>query len=178
MNRLRIWIIFPLLFFAQTLVAQHSNTPKHLPPLILSSSGFEKIGQKKLNFSIGFIKSVLVLDASENHSQETESLIAGKTALNMSFGAQGIPDKTVHILAFPNPFIDQVTLSIQNFSLENESNYQFKLFDLTGHILHLGPVVKNQKKIALSFLPKGVYFLLLYKNGKEIKSIKLIKSNR
>lgn len=87
------------------------------------------------------------------------------------------PDETARISIYPNPFVDRITLNIENFVDDGKENYRFKLFDLMGNILKTGLVGDRQEEISLNSIPKGIFVFLLYKNEKEIKSFKLLKSS-
>ena len=180
MNRLLFYLLIPLTFLAKTSFAQDLNTTVHLTPNILSSSGSEHEGPQGLSFSIGSLKHFVVLTVEDSVPQSgiLQDTLTVKDSLAHAI-LQHIEgqDKTASISIYPNPFIDMVTLNLENFTDDSRENYRFELFDLMGNILDTGEVSHRQEEISLNSIPKGIYILQLFKNEKELKSFKLIKSN-
>lgn len=181
LNRLHFCLLIPLTFLAKTSFAQESNTTVRLTPNILSSSGSEREGPDGLSFSVGSLNSIIVLTAEDSFPQsgilQDTSTVADVLTDSIPPNSEN-PNETARISIYPNPFVDRITLNIANFTDDSGQNFRFELYDLMGNILITGQVGHGQEEISLNSIPKGLFVLLLYKNEKEIKSFKLIKSNQ
>lgn len=79
------------------------------------------------------------------------------------------------ISVFPNPAISYVEI---NFKLKEASNYQTKLFGITGKEVFNSPLNSQGfiKSITISHLPAGMYVLLVKdKQSNFISSFKILK---
>ena len=74
---------------------------------------------------------------------------------------------------YPNPVIDNLTLSIKNSELNNV-NYQ--LYDIQGKIIKSENIKSDETNITLENNSSGTYFLKINLNKTEIKSFKIIKN--
>lgn len=190
MNKLYFWLLFPLTLLVQTTFAQHtSSTTTRMTPNLLSSSGFEQNGTERLNFSVGDFNTVIRLSAQDSISDEDtpQDTTTVSPTLNdsiakdftvSSFNAeQNQTDEDSGISAFPNPFNDKVNLTIGDFKGDIGEDYYINLVNFTGNVVHSANIVNPQEEIVFRNVPKGIYFLSLYKNGRKITSIKLLKTN-
>lgn len=78
---------------------------------------------------------------------------------------------TTRFTAYPNPVIDNLSISL------NDNNFnQVSVFDFKGSIVSRVPVLANQQQLNINFsnFTKGVYFVVLNGNGKS-ESFKVIK---
>lgn len=170
----------PLTFLAKTSFAQDTNSTVRLTPNILSSSGSEREGPEGLSFSVGSLNSIIVLTPEDSFPQsgilQDTSTVADVLTDSIAPYSQD-PNETARISVYPNPFVDRITLTIENFTGDSGENFRFELYDLMGNILNTGLVGHRQAEISLNSIPKGIFVFLLYKNEKEIKSFKLLKSN-
>lgn len=73
------------------------------------------------------------------------------------------------LLAFPNPFHDEITLNLQSFS----NKAIVEICNLSGQVLYHGQAEISQAKIG-SELPKGIYILSITDGDKRLTS-KIIK---
>lgn len=73
------------------------------------------------------------------------------------------------LLAFPNPFYDEITLNLQSFS----NKAIVEICNLSGQVLYHGQAEISQAKIG-SELPKGIYILSITDGDKRLTS-KIIK---
>lgn len=180
MNRLHSCLLISLTFLAKTSFAQDSNTTVRLTPNILSSSGSEREGPEGLSFSVGSLNSFIVLTAEESFPQGgilQDTLTVADALTDAIPPYSKDPNETARISIYPNPFVDRITLNIENFTDDSGEIFRFELYDLMGNILNTGLVGHRQEEISLNSIPKGIFVFLLYKNEIEIKSFKLQKSN-
>ena len=77
--------------------------------------------------------------------------------------------------AYPNPTTDYLTLEVKDFNL---SSLTFQLFDMSGKLLETIKIAGNQTSIVMSNLLPATYFLKITDNKKEIKTFKIIKTNK
>jgi len=180
LKRLQFCLLIPLTFIAKTSIAQNLNTTLPLTPNILSSSGFVCDGSQGLTFSVGSTNSVIFLSEEERFPESDKPQDTTNVAHvfddSISQYSQD-NDEATNISIYPNPFIERITLNIENFANDRQEKYRYQVLDLMGNILVARQVVNSEEEISLSSNVKGIYVLLLYKNEKEIKSFKLIKSN-
>src|SRR5690554_2984911 len=77
-----------------------------------------------------------------------------------------------HIVVYPNPTKDQLTIDIQ---LEKEQTATFKVFNLNGQLLLKETLMKNKSKISMKGLAAGVYlYRIINEKGDILKTDKLI----
>ncbi|HEY4786893.1 MAG TPA: T9SS type A sorting domain-containing protein [Bacteroidales bacterium] len=74
---------------------------------------------------------------------------------------------------YPNPVTNFLTLSFENFDMENLS---YQLCDINGKLLSREQVVNSKTNIGMEDFATGVYFLKVIRGGKEIKTFKIIKN--
>ena len=76
---------------------------------------------------------------------------------------------------YPNPVLNKLNISFS--STENEK-YNFKIIDVLGNIIlnenYTSINGENKEQLNLSYVAKGIYFLRVEKQGKEIKSMRIV----
>jgi len=77
------------------------------------------------------------------------------------------------VRAYPNPTIDYLTLSIEEFEI---SNLSYHLYDMQGKLLQSGKITGNQTSIVMSNLIPATYFVKVMQANKEVKKFKIIKN--
>lgn len=80
---------------------------------------------------------------------------------------------SLNCTVFPNPVSENLTLSVENFNIQNLT---YQLFDLEGKLLDNQPVVNTQTTVSMETYANGVYFLKVTQNGSEIKTFKILKN--
>jgi len=86
----------------------------------------------------------------------------------------GIEENTAIVLsAFPNPTSDKLTLRFDEYS--NEPMHM-NLLDIQGKLIQSVKINNAQTEIDLSANSKGIYFVKLFSESKEIKTFKIIKN--
>ncbi len=189
MNRIYFCLLIPLTFLVKTSFAQDSNTTAHSTPQILSASGFERNGTESFRFSVGNFNTIIRLSAESrifNKGTPRDTLAVSPTlndSIPKNFTESGSgteqyqTDNAAGISVFPNPFSDTVTLTIEDFKSVNGEGYRINLLDFTGNVVHSAAILNPQEEIIIRNVPKGIYLLSLYKNGRKINTIKLLKTN-
>ena len=74
---------------------------------------------------------------------------------------------------YPNPTTNFLKLNTGNFTTEN-LNYQ--LYDVSGKIIESKKIVTIETSIFMENTARGVYFLKITENNKELKTFKIIKN--
>lgn len=75
--------------------------------------------------------------------------------------------------AFPNPTVDYLTLSVDNYA---DNNLTYTLYDLNGRILETNAVTGNLTTIEMSTYDAASYFLKIVQNESEVKTFNIIKN--
>jgi hypothetical protein len=76
-------------------------------------------------------------------------------------------------LAFPNPTIDYLTLSIDKSDISGLSNQHF---DAQGLFLQNEEITGNQIRIYMVSLVPATYYVIVIQGNKEVKAFKIIKN--
>jgi len=92
----------------------------------------------------------------------------------VTLGINTIPQIQLTALVYPNPTVQNVTLSIKEFDIKN-LNYQ--LFDIQGRIISNGKITQNETQIEMTTLASAQYFLKVTQANKDLKTFKIIKNN-
>lgn len=194
MNLTHLWLLLPFIFVAHPVFSQDSNTDKndslgaHNSTNITSASGFGKNATGSISFSVGLLSEVLIIediDQVPTTAIPTDSIAfedditfedayAPEDAIAVGKATTGTE---LDIDVAPNPVINYLHIDIKNFTTKKKVKYYFTLFDSAGMERSSGRITNGKKQLAFHSMPKGIYFLILFKNGKEIKSFKLLKNN-
>lgn len=93
---------------------------------------------------------------------------SGGTPLNISCSIgtslSKITTEEDNISVYPNPFSNYTTINISNF-LSSE-DWQFKLYNVTGNLVHFRKVQSNSFQLERDQLPSGIYFYQIEHNNK------------
>lgn len=139
---------------------------------IFSGSGMDYGDKGDLTFAIGSLHNEILLGQ--------ESSILPNAVLHMENGASvsdsNLPDE-VDVLVYPNPFVDRVTVQRNLGNQDTDKTMYYQLYDVAGNKLKTGSIRNEVEEIAFPSLSVGMYFLVIYEQGKEIETFKLIKSN-
>jgi hypothetical protein len=74
--------------------------------------------------------------------------------------------------AYPNPSTDFLKLKIENYDSQDLS---YLLYDIGGNLLENKKITASETIVHMSNFASGTYFLKVGKDGKEIKTFKIIK---
>ena len=77
------------------------------------------------------------------------------------------------MLVYPNPTTETVVLNIGTMSTEN---MHLSMFDVNGKLLHFQEVINSETIIDMKSYARGVYFLKVSFQNRELKSFKIIKN--
>lgn len=137
---------------------------------ILSSSG--ATGQNSSG-SISYTLGELVITTQTNG---TNTITQGFHQTQIIVTAISEPSGTgFSMTVFPNPTNDFVTLKIEKGEIQN---LEFILFDAQGRFLLQKELTGSEQKVSFEQLNPGNYFLKVSKNGMELKTFKIVKTQR
>ncbi len=74
----------------------------------------------------------------------------------------GISNITSNTTIFPNPFSNMLSINSSGVGYES-----YQVIDLSGRVLHQGPIQQSNETLDLSRLERGVYLLSLQKSGSK-----------
>ncbi|MDR0619040.1 MAG: T9SS type A sorting domain-containing protein [Bacteroidales bacterium] len=77
------------------------------------------------------------------------------------------------IYACPNPTKNIITLSLPNSGIKD---YSCKIYDNSGREIIRKDIISGETSVDLSRFTQGIYFLRVYRLGREIKVFKIIKT--
>ncbi len=77
------------------------------------------------------------------------------------------------VTAYPNPTIDYLTLSIDEFDI---SNLSYQMYNMSGKLLQNRKITGNQTSIVMSNLVPAIYFVKVMQNNNEVKTFKIVKA--
>jgi hypothetical protein len=80
--------------------------------------------------------------------------------------------ENIEINIYPNPIIDYLNIEISNSNLKQ---YNISLFDLNGKLISEMNNISLINKINFSNYNQNIYFLKIFRNNENIKTIKIIK---
>ena len=84
-----------------------------------------------------------------------------------------IKDIQISAQVYPNPTINNLIISIQNYNYENLS---YKLLDIRGREIIEGKISNDDTIVNMQSYASATYILKLEDNNKEIKTFKIIKN--
>ena len=79
----------------------------------------------------------------------------------------------ISVATFPNPTLNYIMLEIIDYSIEE---IEYLLIDIEGKIIQNKSIHNSHTKIDLSTYSKGIYFIKIIKESKEISTFKIIKN--
>jgi len=112
-----------------------------------------------------FIVSIETLDEDDPQIEKVPNLennfARNNDASNLEFSV------------FPNPFTNQVTISLEEFS----EDVVFLISDAQGRLVAQESILNQQTNLDLSALNDGLYYLAVFKENSPLKTFKLIKQS-
>ncbi len=84
-----------------------------------------------------------------------------------------IKDFQISAQVYPNPSINNLIISIQNYNFENLS---YKLLDIRGREIIEGKISNEETNLNMQPYASATYILKLVDNNKEIKTFKILKN--
>jgi hypothetical protein len=83
-----------------------------------------------------------------------------------------IYDISIIAQAYPNPTLNSLIISVENFNYEN---LLYTLYDSRGREIIVGKITNSETIINMQSFASATYILKLANNNKEIKSFKILK---
>ena len=80
---------------------------------------------------------------------------------------------TISLITYPNPTTDYLVLEFTDYSNEK---MEYHLIDLNGKTIIKNSISSSKTQIDLNTYSKGIYFIKIIKELKEIKTFKIIKN--
>ena len=120
-----------------------------------------------ISYSIGQIDYVSSGNASTFINQGLQQpfeivTLSGNEILNITISAQ----------VYPNPTVNNLIISLQNYNYENLT---YKLFDIRGREIINGTISNSETIVNMQPYASDTYILKLSNKNKEIKSFKILK---
>lgn len=92
----------------------------------------------------------------------------------VTLSTNDIPQIQLVAIVYPNPTVQDITLTIKEYDL---TNLEYTLFDLQGRIISNGKITQNETQIEMGHLSSANYFLKVSQANKDLKTFKIIKNN-
>ena len=92
-------------------------------------------------------------------------------------GVDNYPNITLNAVVYPNPTLDIVRLTIDNFDLQG-GKVSARLFDGNGKLIKELRIADSQTEIDMETLPSGTYYLNLFSAKQMLKSFKVVKMRK
>lgn len=92
----------------------------------------------------------------------------------VTLSTNDIPQIQLVATVYPNPTVQDITLTIKEYDL---TNLEYTLFDLQGRIISNGKITQNETQIEMGHLSSANYFLKVSQANKDLKTFKIIKNN-
>ena len=89
-----------------------------------------------------------------------------------TLGTDTFPEMSLKFNAFPNPTVDVLTLSIEDYDLTNLS---YQMIDINGKIIETHKINQVQTILNMSNRVSALYFIAINDNNKTLKTFKIIK---
>ncbi|TVQ17814.1 MAG: T9SS C-terminal target domain-containing protein [Bacteroidetes bacterium] len=110
----------------------------------------------------------------------TETFTAGELILTQGFqqptlivvSVDELADFDLTVTAFPNPTADILTVKLENHNYDKVS---YTLYDMSGRLFTSGDFSGSEERISFTSLKSGVYFLTIMVEGKEARTLKILK---
>jgi hypothetical protein len=120
------------------------------------------------SYSIGQIAYTVLPGSDQNAIQGVQQPYEITTLGNNEFA-----EIKLTMTAYPNPVIDELSLVVNDDILDDLS---YGVFDINGKTVSQNlKVTTSETRVSMQGLNQGVYFLVINKNSKNIKTFKIIK---
>lgn len=109
---------------------------------------------------------------SEEYTVATGTLSAVAIEVSVATAIEETEFIELNVAVRPNPVVNTLSLTLATDDL---SGYGVKMFDLSGHMVGSAQIDTQETQIDVSGLAKGTYIVAISRNGKEMKTFKVIK---
>jgi hypothetical protein len=133
----------------------------------LLSSGGTVAGSGSLNYSVG---QVFFSTNSSNSGSFSESIHQAIELFSLSTSDKNIV--FIKAKTYPNPTKNKITLALKDIEL---NNLTYTVFDANGRLIIKGKVLEEDTDIYMKNYAKGIYFLKVNQNQKQLDIFKIIK---
>ena len=117
------------------------------------------------SFSIG-------VSAYKTGQGTTGSITQGIQQFNYIISiSTGVELSQINLKCFPNPVQDYLVLDIE----DTLKDFSYKLTDINGRLITSEKIADKTTTIPMNSIPKGIYFIKITENKKEIKVFKIVK---
>lgn len=156
-------VIIPLLCKSQT-----SQNKNNLHYSINVTGGDLSSEEGSVSFSISQVYYIS-FNGQENYVSEgiQQPLISSSTNLVEK------EEEIFRVAAYPNPATNYFTIEASTYT---DRALSYQLMDINGRFLIEGKIGKSRTQVDVSNLSLALYLLIISDNGKQIKTIKIIKS--
>ena len=135
---------------------------------IISSGGSVKSSNGSLSYTIGSFAYQTYSNANGSITEGVQQPFEISTVLGID-----LEEVKLQLKAFPNPTIENLTLSVGDYINENLS---YKLYDIQGKFIQQEDFETNKTVISMLNLPAGAYLLSVYDKNRLMKIFKIIKN--
>lgn len=159
-KRLKLCAVLLFVFGLTRLQAQES----------VNTTGGEASGRgSSVSYSVGQVAYQIHIGANGSVAQGVQQ----PYEISVITGIEEAKGINLSVSAYPNPTIDKLTLSINNFDI---SNLSYQLYDMNGKLLLNEKITSNQTSIHMSNLVPANYLVKVNKTNNTIKTFKIIKN--
>lgn len=123
------------------------------------------------NGSVSYSVGQIDYYSKGSNNQVMEGVQQAYEITTLSTGETFATDKK-DILLYPNPFKDFIFL---DFTTNDYKNSEYQLFDASGKLLREEKIRESKSEFNFSSLPSAMYIIRVNKDGKNIKTFKIIK---
>ena len=134
---------------------------------IMTSGSDASDADGSISYSIGQVDYISSSNSSNFISQGVQQPFEIVT-----LSGNGIKDIQISAQVYPNPSINQLIISLQNYDYENLS---YRLFDMRGREIVEGKIANSETIVNMQPYASAAYILKLVDNNKEIKTFKIVK---
>jgi len=122
-----------------------------------------------ISYSIGQINYISSVNASTFINQGLQQPYEIVT-----LSGNEIKDINISAQVYPNPTVNNIIISIQNYNYEKLT---YKLFDIRGREIVNGIISNSETIVNMQPFASATYVLKISKKNKEIKSFKILKKD-
>lgn len=151
-------VLFSTLFYSLITYSQQN---------IISSGSDASNANGSISYSIGQIDYIESSNASTFINQGVQQPFEIVT-----LSCNEIKDIQISAEVYPNPSVNQLIISLQNYDYEN---LYYRLFDIRGREIIVGKITNSETIVNMQPYASAAYILKLVDNNKEIKTFKILK---
>jgi hypothetical protein len=151
-------LLFTALVFSFLTYAQQNT---------VSTGSEDSNASGSITYSIGQIDYIASSNASTFINQGVQQPFEIVT-----LSGNEIKDIQINAEVYPNPSVNHLIISLQNYNYENLS---YRLFDIRGREIIADKIANSETIVNMQPYASAAYILKLVDNNKEIKTFKILK---